>query len=118
MKTSLLTILAMLFAMSAFAQSHTPNQTCSGKNDFEEKVEVKLFVNKKIDDKYSEATLVVSLLGVAQEYKGKVTNEADSKKVKIFEHGEERLKFLSSGMLVDINDPRISVQMKCSKLEL
>lgn len=107
-----------LLTTSAFAQNTKPNQICKGVNDYNENVETKLYIGKKIDKTVSEATLVITVTGLTHEQKGTITNKGDLLNVRMFKNQEDTLRYLTSGLLMDADSNRLRVTMTCSALKL
>ncbi len=112
---NLLVVMMALVSVVASAEVE-PNQRCAGVNDYNQLVETAIYVGKKVDGKFSEATLAISLGGVAQpEIYGVITNESDLMNARMFKNNNDTLRYLTTGLLMDANSYRLRLNMKCGK---
>lgn len=99
----------------AFAREVRPNQQCMGMNSYDEKVETKLFVGKKIDRKHSQARLVINYKSSETIVIGKITNKADLLGTRMLLTDEDNFRYLTSGLLYDFDKTEFQLNMDCTQ---
>lgn len=107
--------LMTLASASAFAQMINPNQVCQGVNEYNQVIETKLFVVKKIDRNLSAAKLVITLEGKTLEVAGTLTNKADLMGVRMFKNSDDSLRYTTAGLIIDADSEALRSNMECNK---